>query len=324
MLKVTHKIKIGKTTYASGDKSHLIDLRSHSSLDVPVNSCRIVLGMPKSLTIAPEDSVSVELGYDKTQTLVFTGKVSSVDWGIDRVSIYAAGGFEPLTAARFNLLFEKPNAGDIVKDIVQSRLKLPVAKIEDGVKFLVYALGDRYSAYDDLKSLARQCGFDFYANTEDKVVFAKYSAATTHEFKYGENILTFNLDQPTKSVTGVEIYGESPASQGQGEQAYSWLTKKEVKGTAGTSSAMTLRLADPTARTQQVANKIASSVLDSLPQRQRGLMKVLGNPKVKLGDGVKVSQMPISQQNGSFKITGVVHTLNRRSGFCTLIDWEKA
>ncbi|MEH2168015.1 MAG: hypothetical protein V7K41_15325 [Nostoc sp.] len=323
MLKVSYKVKIDQLNYTDSDKSQVIDLRSHSSLNIPVNSCRIILGIPKDLTINLEDSISVELGDDKTQSLVFTGKVNSVDWGIDSVIIYADSSFKSLTTARLNVLFEKPSAGDIIKDIVQSRLKLPVAKIEDGLKFSVYTLGDRYPVYDQLQHLARQCGFDFYADTEDKAVFAQYNATTTHECKYGEDILTYTLDQVNKTITGVEIYGESPASQGQGEQAYSWLTKKEVKGTAGSNSAMMLRLADPTARTQQVANKIAAAVLQNLPQKPRGTLKVLGNPKVKLGDVIQVTQMPISQQNGKFKITGVVHTLNRRSGFCTLINWEQ-
>lgn len=322
MLKVSYKVKIGQQDYTAGDKSQLIDLRSHSCLDVPVNSCRIILAAPKSLTINLKDSISLQLGYDKTQSLVFTGKVSNIDWGIDSVSIYASSGFESLTTARFNLLFEKPSAGDIIKDIVQNRLQLPVAKIEDGLKFSVYTLGDHHPIYDQLKFLARQCGFDFYANTEDKAVFAKYNAATNHEFKYGEDILNYSLDEVSKNITGVEIYGESPASLGQGEQAYSWLTKKEVKGAAGSNSAMMLRLTDSTARTQQAANKIATEVLQSLPQ-SRGSIKVLGNPKVKLGDAVKISLLPISEQNGKFKITSVVHTLNRRSGFCTLINWEK-
>jgi hypothetical protein len=324
MLKVSYKIKIGQVNYTADDKSQLIDVRSHSCLDVPVNSCRIILSIPKGLTIAPEDSISVELGYDKTSTLVFTGKVSSVDWGIDRVNIYASSDFTSLTTARLNLLFEKPSAGDIIKDIVQNRLKLPVARIDDGLKFSVYTLGDRHPVYDQLKFLARQCGFDFYANPEDKAVFAKYNAVTTHECKYGEDILAYNLHQVNNSIIGIEIYGESPASQGQGEQAYSWLTKKEVKGTAGSNSAIMLRLTNVTARTQQIANNIATAWLQSLPKKLSGSVKVLGNAKIKLGDSLKISQMPISQQNGNFKITGVIHTLNRRSGFCTLINWEKA
>ena len=323
MLKVSYKIKIGNNTITGGKQTNLLEIKSHASLTIPVNSCTIVLGSPQNLTIATEDPVSVELGYDNKQTLIFTGKVSAVEWGIDRVRIDGLSSIQSLTVARFNLIYQKPYSGDIVKDFL-NKGKLKADKIENGIKFSTYTLGDFMSAYDHLQRLAQQCGFDIYANTEDKIVFAKYKAENTHEFKYGENILGFSLDSAKVGVEKVEIYGESPASQGQGEKASSWLTKKEVKGSAGSNSGTTLRLVDPTARTQASAQKIAKGVLANMCQKQRGRIKVLGNPNVKLGDGVKVSKMLIKEQNGTFKVTGVSHRLNRRSGFFTVIDWEES
>ncbi|MEW6491445.1 MAG: hypothetical protein AB1589_02680 [Cyanobacteriota bacterium] len=324
MLKVSYKITIGTAVYTPGNQTPLHEVRSHSSLDVPANTCRIILGLTKDVTIAPDDAVSVELGDERNQTLVFTGKVSTVDWGIDRVSIYADSSFAKLTSARFNLLYEKSSAGDIVRDIVQNRLKVAVENVESGLQFPVYAIGDRSPAYDHLKTLSQQCGFDFYANVQDKAVFAQYQAAATHDCNYGVNILNFNLDQSTKRITKVEVYGESPSSQGQGQQAYSWLTKQDVKGSAGSNSGINVRRADPTARTQQIADKVAAALLENLRQKQRGSVKVLGTPYVKLGDAVNVSQMPVSQLNGSFKVIGVTHCLNHRSGFYTTIAWEEA
>ena len=46
-------------------------------------------------------------------------------------------------------------------------------------------------------------------------------------------------------MDGVEVYGSSPAGQGQGEDASSWLTKKDVKGAAGKSTGRVHRVADP-------------------------------------------------------------------------------
>ncbi|NEP36243.1 hypothetical protein [Moorena sp. SIO3B2] len=323
MLKIGYTIKIGSVVCNAGQQTQLIELRSHSELTIPVNTCCLVLGLPQGLTISPEELVSVELGDENKQTLVFTGKVSRVDWSIDRVRIEAASTFGSLTAARLNRVYEKPNAGDIVKDILKWG-KVKVGQVQNGLKFSVYGVGDLMSAYDHLETLAQQCGFDFYANTQDKAVFAKYKPASSHQFKYGEDILALELEQPHPGVEKVEIYGESPSSQGQGEQAYSWLTKKEVKGTAGSGSGITtLRLTDPTARTQAVAQKMAEAVLAKQRQKQRGEIKVLGNANVKLGDEIKVSKMPMATLNGSFKVTGVSHRLNRRSGFCTVIDWEE-
>lgn len=324
MLQVNYKLNIGKTTYTVSSQSRLLDLKVNASLNVPVNVCSFVLGTPEALSLSLKDPVSVELGYGNNLALVFSGTVSSVDWGIDRARIEAAGGFQALTRARFNLLYEKSNAGDIVKDVAQSRLKLAVSKVESGIKFPVYVLGDNQTPYEHLRTLADQCGFDLYADTQDKVVFAKYQSNTIHEFKYGRNILACDLEEQTDFVKGVQVYGESPASQGQGEQAYAWLTKQDVKGVAGQQSAGVERLFDPTARTQDIATKIAEATLAAKKQKRRGTVKVLGNSQVKLADGVKISQMPVTTHNGSFKAISITHVLSRSKGFCTTIHWEEA
>lgn len=323
MLPVQYQLTLGSTTYTPKDQPYLVDLQSIASLTSPVNHCRMVLSPPIDLDLQPSDPVVIKLGYGTTTELVFTGRVESLEWSIDRVTIHSVSAFQSLTSARFNLLYEKPNAGEIVKDIASTRLKLKVENVESGLKFSVYALGDRTSAYDHLRSIANQCGFDLYANPQDKVVFALYKAATTHKLTYGIDILSLTLTQPTEGVTGIEVYGESPSSQGQGDQAYSWLTKKEVKGSAGKKSGVLLRLDDPTARTQDLAGKIAKSVLATKQQKPRGHIKVLGDAKLKLGDGIEIAKMPLSQQNGTFKITGVKHRLNRQQGFYTAIDWEE-
>src|SRR5919199_730992 len=322
MLPVSHKITIGTATYTSDGKTGLLDLLMKAALAVPVNTCRLVLGSPEALKIALDDSVSIELGYGKDLTVIFTGTVSSVEWSIDKVSIQAASSFRTLAAVRFNLLYERSNAGDIVKDVL-ARLKLPVGKVESGIQFPSYALGDHQTAYTHLQTLAQKCGCDFYGDIKDKAVFAKYKPAATHEFKYGSNILAFDLDEQTASVTGVEVYGESPASGSQGAEATSWLTKKEVKGTAGTTSGAIARIFDPTVRTKNAAASIAEASLKSYHQKRRGFMKVLGTPNVKLTDAVKVSQMPVAQHNGTFKVTGIGHTVNVRKGFVTVINWEE-
>jgi hypothetical protein len=324
MLLVNHQITIGSTTYTPKNRSHLIDLQAIATLAVPVNHCRIGLGQPQALKIAANDPVAVKLGYGNDAVLVFTGIVESVEWGIDRVTVYAVGGFQSLTSARFNLLYEQPNAGDIVKDIAQSRLKLAVATIENGLKFPVYALGNQISAYDHLNALSQQCGFDLYANSQDKLVFAKYKAANTHDLAYGSQILKIQFEQPVAGITGVEVYGESPSSQGQGEQAYAWLTKKEVKGSAGSGSGILVQVEDPTARTEAIAADIAQATLARRQQKQRGQIKILGNPTMQLGDAITVKKMPLSQQNGTFKIVGVTHRLNHQQGFYTVINWEEA
>lgn len=324
MLVVNYQITLGATTYTAKDQSHLVYLQTTTTLAVPSHRCRLVLAQPQALKVAPQDEITVKLGYGDSLKLVFTGIVETVEWEIDRITVQSTSCFRSLVSARFNLLYEKPNAGDIVKDIVQSRLKLKGDKIENGLKFPAYVLGDRISAYDHLSTLARQCGFDFYANTQDKVVFAKYKAANTHRLSYGSSILSLSAHHPSTGISGVEIYGESPSSQGQGEQAYAWLTKKEVKGTAGSGSGLLLRMEDATARTEAIASTIAQSILANRRQKQQGQVTLLGDANLALGDAITITKMPLERQNGTFKIVGVTHRLNCQQGFYTLIDWEEA
>lgn len=323
MQPVHYQIKIGAKTYTPADQSALLDLHCRSALTVPVNHCRLILSRDPELRVKPDDPVTVALGYSSSTTPVFTGVVQAVEQGLDRTTLHALSAYHQLTTAHFNLLFEQSNAGNIVKDVAQSRLGLSVKTIENGLTFPVYVLGDRLAAADHVQHLAEQCGFDVYTTAEDKLVFAAYSAAQTHELTYGVNILSLTTATPLPAIAAVEVYGESPASQGQGDQAYAWLTKKEVKGTASGGSGATLRLSDPTARTQSLAGDIAQAKRDRYAVQSRGQVRVLGDGAIQLGDAIKLTKLPSSAQDGTFKVMGIAHRLTRQRGFCTTIDWQE-
>ena len=323
MLTVGHKIRIGSEVYSSKDHTRLIELRSSASLDVPVNDCHLVLAPLDGLNISPEDRVSVELGYEGDLALVFTGTVNSADWEIGRVILHAVGSFQLLVNARFNRFYERSNATAIVLDVIES-FDLSRGRIEFGLMLPSYALGEGESAYDHLKDLAGKCGFDLYADAEDRVVFGSYTPFSMHRFQYGVNILSFALEEGNVPVTGVEVYGESPASRGQGPLAYSWLTKKEVKGKAGDDLGVVKRFSDPTAKTLSATDQIAEAALSAQSAKRRGVMKVLGAPEVKLGDAVLISGMPQRSLNGVYKITGVKHILRKATGYTTTIHWTEA
>ena len=320
---VSYQITIGTTTYQSGRASRLLNLRSDSALTTPVNRCNLVIAAPLDHAISIADPITVRLGYDQQNSQVFTGKVYRVEWGIDQVYIEAYSQFTALTQARLNLLYEKSTAGDIVKDIAQSRLKLSVQTIESGLKFSSYAIGDHQTAYAQLQHLAHQCGFDLYADAADKLVFAPYKPSQAPKFTYGVNLLNYTRSTPSLPVQGVEVYGESPASQGQGEDASSWLTKKEVKGTAGKSVGTVQRQFDATVRTQAAASKVAQAALARQTAKQRGLLKGLGNAQVQLGESIALADLPIAAHNGTLKAIAVAHRLNRQQGFCTTVNWEE-
>lgn len=322
-LQVNYKVTIGTTTYTVDDSSLVLNLRVSSSLNIPVNLCEISLSLADSLAPSLDESITVKLGSNSQLSQVFQGKISQIKWQVDQVNIEAMSSFSSLTKAKFNLLYEKSFAGDIVKNIAQNRLGLEVKQVDNGIKFPVYVIGNQQTVYENLQILAQKCGFDLYANIEDQLVFAPYKTSKKHKFEYGINLLAWEQMEEHPLQSGVEVYGESPASQGQGEKAVSWLTKKEVKGSDGKKSPATLQLEDSTARTQDIANKIAKAYLKKYQKKQKGVIKVVGEPKAKLGDSIEIAKMPISSLNGTFKITGVEHYLSRNKGFYTTIHWEE-
>jgi len=321
MLQVNYQVAIASTIYTPNSQSRLLNLGMNAALSIPVHCCTIALSGAEAVNIQVKDSVTLSLGYDNQLTQVFAGKVSAVQQSFDRITIQAVSDFQALTRARSNLLYEQSSAADIVKNLAQSRLGLTVSKAETGLQFPSYAIGDHQSVYDYLHRLAQQCGFDLYANPQDQLVFAQYDPQTTHKFQYGIDILAIEQAATGAIATGIEVYGESPASQ-QGDQTTSWLSYQPVKGSAGKTA--TLRFVEPIARTQDAANKIAAAYLAKHSRQRRGRVKVLGIAAVKLGDAVQLSQLPQSDANGTFKVTGITHRLNRQRGFYTTIDWENA
>jgi phage protein D len=322
MLNVAYKITLGSAGYQSGKSSRLVDLDSHAALGIPVNICRVTLDGQAQASLKPGDEIKIELGYDKTLVKVFSGRVDTFERGIQHLTVNGAGSFSALTAARFNRLYEKQNAGDIVGDLL-GKLKVKKATVETGEKFATFTVSDHQSIWTVLERLAWRCGFDFYADTDDKAVFKKYAVQTTHTMEYGVHILAYSQESLAPALDGVEVYGESPVGQGQGDDASSWLRKKEVKGSAGKTSGNVLRLADASARTQDLARALAGNILKANQSPACGRVRVLGQAGVKLGDAVKIAKMPDSAQNGVYKVTGVRHRLNNRLGFVTEISWEK-
>ena len=323
MLNVAYKITLGGITYTSGKESRLADLDIQSALGVPVNTCQVSLDGDAGLDIKPGDNVSVELGYDKTTLKVFTGKVAALQQGLERATIYADSSFCALASARFNLLYEKQTAGDMTGDLLD-KLKIKKATVEPGEKFATFTISDHENISGVLWGLALRCGFDFYADIDDKANFKKYAAQKTHNLEYGVHILDLRQTSMAAALDGVEVYGESPVGQGQGEDASAWLRKKEVKGSAGKSSGNVLRIADPSARTQNLARALAKNILGANQSTVRGWVRLLGNAEIKLGDAVKFAKLPVSALNGTYKVSGVRHRLGTRSGFVTEVGWVKA
>jgi hypothetical protein len=318
---VTHRITIGTEASASPDTSRLVRLRVRASLYEPVKYAEASFAPPDGLSLQPGDDLKVELGADRNSAQVFSGKIARVEWGFGSATVLAESQMSLMTATRVNLAFERPTAGDIVSALCQEA-GVQTGQVQPGLSFAAYAVGSNRSAYDHARRLAVQCGFDLYADPDDKVVFAK--AVPTGQprlLQYGTTVLAISLSKPSDGAGAVDVFGESPASFGKGDEAAPWLTKKDVKGSApATGGGVAVQATEPAARTVQNAQQMARNLQSALKSRIRARAQLVGTPDVRLNEIVQIAQMPLSDLNGTFRVTGVEHTLRHGSGFVTELD----
>jgi hypothetical protein len=315
MLTIQYDITIGSNQFKVNGNNRLIELWCDSSLSTPVNSCRMTFTLPKDAHFKENDAVTVKLGYTGDLHLVFTGKVKSIEWHIGSVQVAAQSCFRDLAALRTNAFFENASAGDIVKGLA-GEAKANIGKCDAGLQFPFYAVGNHRSAWQSIHDLAMQCGFDFYANSNDKLVFSKFAAGTPISLEFGKQILKYQMDIAKSPITGVEVFGESPASFGQGTDGSTWFTKAAVKGLAGGGSNV-IRQYIPAARTQELAKQMATALWENLKLEKKGVVTLLGKANIAIGTTIEIAEMPVSSQNGSFKVIGCCHTIRKNTGFLT-------
>ncbi len=318
MLNVQHDITIGSTQFKSGSNSRLIALQSEAAIGVPVNSCRMTFTVPSDLSFTEGDDVTVKIGYKDDLTKIFTGIVRAIEWDITSVTIEAHSVFQQLAALRMNAYFENAFVGDIVKGLA-SETDVSVGTVQSGARFAFFAVGNNCTAWQYIYDLSLKCGFAFFADKDDKLIFAlPIPTGLPTMLQFGVNLLSCRIETVLPSIKGVEVFGESPASLGQGPQSSSWFTKKEVKGSAGGSDKV-LRIYEPAARAQETAALMANGLWQGLKPKKKGYLTLLGKADLEIGKFVMVSSMPSDAQNGTYKIVAVRHHIKKDKGFITHI-----
>jgi hypothetical protein len=290
-----------------------------------INTAIIRLGPVPEGNVAVGDEVEIELGDDEGGTAkVFTGVVSELRRQAGGYTIWCSSALQCLTRLHVNKVYEQQKAGDIVSDLA-GIAELSSGSVEAGLSYPFYAIGSDRHLLDHLLTLAKRDGFDLYADVDDALVYAAYSGplGLPLKLRYGAEILEFHAEEQAAAVDGVEVYGESPASLGEGDKAYSWLTKEEVKGNAGSSSGNVLRMAIASIRNQDAAGIAAENILAELSLKNSGWVEVLGTSKPELGGTIELSDIPDGGPNGSYKVTGVKHRLDKTHGFITTVFWRE-
>ena len=329
MLTPAYKLTIGKTTIDSVKQaaaSTVVDLTVSLDMDTAADSFSLVLGqVGGQLRPALGDKATVALGYaDGTGlTQVIAGAVVSVapDLTTSRVVAYTNG--ETLLRSYLDETYESRTAGAIVQDLA-GKAKVAVATADDGIDFPAYVIDGRRSFSRHISDLAALCGFDFYFNSEGKLVFKKFSAPqAVHGFEHTKDILELQVTRAPPRVGAVQAWGESPTSS-KGPGSAAWLTKNfgPSKGTAGSGKPVFL-LERPALRTSDAAKTAAGAAETSVQRdRLRGRLLSVGRPEVKLGDSIQLRSVPDHALNKSFQVRSVTHRITKERGFTTEVGFR--
>ncbi len=319
---VEYKIKIGSSTFKSSDKTLVKELSVHHTLSTPVSCAELLLAPSDKSAIKADDPVTIELGADSKTKKVFTGLVRFVGHSLTGISVYATSASEALTRMYVDTVFENKSCGAIAKDLI-GKYEATAGTSEDGITFPRYIITSNKSVWKHIRQLAKYSGFDVYTDVEDKLHFKKYMKSPGEAFKFGENVLEIEKEEKKPTLDGVLIFGDSPAGQGQSDEANFWQKKTEVKGTAGKTSGNISNLAVFAARNKDLCDQVAKNIFDSSKIKATGRALVLNGESAALGKTISIKKMPNKALDGDYKITGIRHLLNDKTGYATEIMWEE-
>jgi phage protein D len=327
-LKPAYRLTIGGKVVDTTDEpraSTVVDLTVRLDLDTPADSFTLALAEVNGLQPKRDDDAKIELGYADNGglTQVMAGTILAVEPGLTITRIVGQSAATALLRMFVDQTYESKTAGQIVRDLAD-QAGVDVTTAEDGITFPAYVVHSRRAVFHHMADLAELCGFDLYLASDDKLLFEKFTAGKViHVFDYAKQIVQLEVQQVPARVGRVEAWGESPGG-GRGEEAWAWLTKdfSGSKGTAGQGEPL-LRLERPALRTADASRTAATAALSAITRKSlRGRLETPGRPQVKLGDAIRLRDVPEADLNTTFQVRNVTHRITKTGGFTTTISFR--
>ncbi|GAB4373041.1 MAG: hypothetical protein Kow0042_16710 [Calditrichia bacterium] len=328
MFNPAYKITLGNKVINTTDEpqaSTVIDLLVELDIDTPADRFLLTLGNVGSLQPETEDEAAIELGYadDGELQQVMAGTLVKIKTGLLNTQITGQSAVRSLLFKFISKTYESKSAGDIVRDLAGEG-SVRVASADSGIRFPAYVIDERKNLYRHMLDLAELCGFDLYANENDELVFKKFTSGNQiHLLDYGKDILELEIQETLPPAGKVEVFGESPGG-GQSPEAWAWLTKDfgGQKGTAGSGS-QTMLVETPVLRSNEAARTTARAISTAITRNtRRGRLLIAGRPQVKLGDAVRLREVPNADLNGTYQVRSVTHRVSKQGGFTTTIEFR--
>jgi hypothetical protein len=300
-------------------------------MDVAADGLRVRLSDRSNVKLG--DAVTLDLGYAGTESPVFAGTVARLRPTLDGVDVWALGGLHLLLDLYAANVYDQQSAGAIARDLV-GKAGLTAGTIDDGPKLPRFAVDVRSSAHAHLAGLARRLGYELYADVSGKAMFHALGAAagldgpaaaapaggaaTAVAHRYGADVLELAAVSAPPIWESVAVGGESPMS-GQGDKTVAWLTTDDAafRGSKG-SGGRHLLVADPVARTKDLADRFAAGQLAVAARGTREvLVSVPGRAAVDLGETLSIADHPDALAGGKGYVRALAHRVDDVTGFVT-------
>lgn len=326
-------VRSTSTAPVAGPRALLVE----RDLDVPADAAELHVSERSGIEVG--DSVTIALGHDGGEELVFTGRVAVLRPALSGVVIHCLGMMNDLLNLRLGASYENQTAGAIARDLI-GRAGLAAATVDEGPLLPRYAVDYRLSAYAHLKELADRLGYELSTGRDGRVRFQALGPAagldaaggilgaaagalsavaglTTGEgYAFGQHLIGAAAHRAPAAWGEIVVGGESPMS-GQGDATAHWLSINDAdyRGSAGSGAPRRLVL-DPAARTKDLADRFAAGHLAVATRRADNVwVTVLGRPGVELGDSITVSDVPDGVLNGAGYVRAIRHRLGEVLGF---------
>lgn len=318
-----------------GPRSFVVD----RDMDVPANALRLELRESSGVSVG--DAVTLELGHDGEEEIVFTGTIESVRPYLAGVSVRALGTMNELLNLRASATFSDQSAGAIARDLI-GRSPLSAGTVDEGPILPRYVVDRALSVYGHLKELADRLGYELYSDRDGNVMFhalgpaagldsiggaagllGSVTGVAGEAYAFGQHLLRASAGRRAASWGTIEVGGESPMSR-QGDATEHWLSADDDhRGSAGEGGPALLVL-DPAARTQDLADRFAAGRL-AVAARAAGEVSItiLGRPGLDLGNDLAVSDAPDAEIDGGGYVRALRHRFDGEGGFVTDVRISK-
>ena len=254
----------------------------------------------------PDSEITISLGTDGSDALVFTGKTDRARITESMVVVEALGATAALDRERRSQTYVQQKAVDIVRDLASS---ISVDSADADLELFAYAVDARHTAWRHVNDLGRLSGSDVASSPEGALRFAPpRSGAADHTLRFGATLLGWEFDQRVEPPVP-DLVPHGAASEA-GREKWHWL------------------LNDPSGEGNSArliggfhSRDAADAMKKSLEARAKrltvqGTFTAVGEPGMRPGDLVTLADLPAGDP-GLLRLLSVRHTLDGRHGFLT-------